>query len=137
MDPTTTLVKSDRTKRQKRGTDMSHQGFCSSQPVGGQTQLLMLDGEFDLLNAPNVERAIDDAVTVGRNLVVDLRGVSYVDSTMMLALIRGLRLAHTRARGFALIRPNPLIWRIFVLTGLHRSLPAFAGLAEALASFDA
>lgn len=116
---------------------MSHQGFCSSQLVGDHTQLLMLDGEFDLANAPTVGQAIDDAVTVGgRDLVIDLRGVSFLDSSVLRTLIQGFELAGARARGLALIRPNPLIWRVFVLSGLYRRLPAFPGLAEALASFE-
>ena len=115
---------------------MSHQGFYSSQLAGGQTQILMLDGEFDLTSAPSFEEAIDDAIEAGRpNLVVDLRGMSFVDSAMLRALIRGFTLVRARGRRFALIRPNPLVWRLFVLTGLSRKLPTFRGVAESVASF--
>ena len=115
---------------------MSHQGFYSSQLSGDQTEILMLDGEFDLANAPHFDKAIDAAIEAGRpNLVVDLRGVSFVDSTMLHALIRGFTLVRSRGRHVALIRPNPLVWRLFVLTGLSRKLPTFRGVAEAMNSF--
>ncbi len=115
---------------------MSHQGFYSSQLAGEQTHILMLDGEFDLTNAPTFEKAIDAVIAAGRpNLVVDLRGVSFVDSTMLRALIRGFTSVRSRGRRFALIKPNPLVWRTFVLTGLSRNLPTFRGVAEAVDSF--
>jgi hypothetical protein len=35
-----------------------------------------------------------------------------------------------------LVRPNPLVWRVFVLTGLSHSFSAFGRLDEALASYE-
>jgi anti-anti-sigma factor len=67
-------------------------------------------------------------------LVVDLRGVSFLDAAMLRALVRGCALLLAHQRRFALIRPRPLIWRTFVLTGLNR-LPSFAGVPEAVESF--
>jgi anti-sigma B factor antagonist len=117
---------------------MSREGFFSSQLADDQTQILMLDGEFDLTTAPKLEQAIDDALDSGRrNLVVDLRGVSFLDGTMLHALVRGWALLLGHDRRFALIRPNPLVWRTFVLTGLSRALPTFGGVAEAVSSFRA
>jgi anti-sigma B factor antagonist len=70
---------------------MSYMGSCSSQPAGDQAEVLMLDGDFDRSNTAQVEQALDDALHAGRpQLVVDLRGVSFLDSTMLRVLIRGL-----------------------------------------------
>ena len=115
---------------------MSHQGYVSSQLADDQTQVLMLDGEFDLVTTPKFEEAIDDAVYSGRrNLVIDLRRVSFLDGTMLQALARGCALLLRLDRRFAVVRPRPLVWRTFVLTGLSRRLPSFSGVAEALESF--
>ena len=116
---------------------MSHQGFVSSQLADDQTQVLMLDGEFDLVTTPAFEQAIDDAVYSGRrNVVVDLSHVSFLDGTMLRALVRGRSLFVGLDRSFALVRPRPLVWRAFVLTGLSRTLPTFKGVAEAVQSFQ-
>jgi anti-sigma B factor antagonist len=114
---------------------MSHQGFVSSQLADDETQILMLDGEFDLMTTPKFEQAIDDAVYSGRrNLVIDLRRVSFLDGAMLRALARGCVLLLRLDRRFAVVRPRPLVWRTFVLTGLSRRLPTFGGVAEAVES---
>jgi anti-anti-sigma factor len=115
---------------------MSHQGSCSSQPAGDLTEVLMLDGAFDRSNAAQVELALGDAIVADKpQLVIDLRGVSFLDSTMLRVLIQGL--GDTTARGgqLALIRPNATVWRVFVLTGLSHSFDSFGRLEEALAGF--
>jgi anti-sigma B factor antagonist len=115
---------------------MSHQGSFSSEPAGDQTEVLVLDGDFDRSNAAQFRRALDDALCAGRlRLIVDLRRVSFLDSTMRGLLVRGFGDAVARGRQLALIRPNPVVWRVFVLTGLSKRFPAFGRPEEALASF--
>jgi anti-anti-sigma factor len=95
----------------------------------------MLDGAFDRSNVAQVELALGDAIDADKpQLVIDLRGVSFLDSTMLRVLIQGL--GDTAARGgqLALIRPNATVWRVFVLTGLSHSFHSFGRLDEALAS---
>jgi anti-sigma B factor antagonist len=97
----------------------------------------VLDGDFDRSNTAQFELALDQALDAGRpQLVVDLRGVSFLNSTLLRALIRGLGQAAARGGELALIRPNATVWRVLVLTGLSNNFPAFARLDEALASFE-
>ena len=115
---------------------MSHQGCCSSQPAGDLAEVLTLDGAFDRSNATQVELALGDAIGADKpQLVIDLRGVSFLDSTMLRVLIRGLGDTVERGAQLALIRPNAMVWRMFVLTGLSHSFHSFGRLDEALASF--
>jgi len=98
--------------------------------------VLTLDGAFDRSNAAQVESALGDAIDADRpRLVIDLRGVSFLDSAMLRVLIQSL--GDTAARGgqLALIRPNATVWRVFVLTGLSHSFNSFGRLDEALAGF--
>ena len=115
---------------------MSHQACCSSQPAGDLAEVITLDGAFDQSNAAQVELALGDAVDADRpQLVVDLRGVSFLDSTMLRVLIQGLGDTVARDARLALIRPNAAVWRVFVLTGLSHSFHSFGRLDEAFASF--
>jgi anti-sigma B factor antagonist len=123
-------------KRQLRGRCMSHQGCCSSQPAGDLAEVLILDGAFDRSNAAQVELALGDALDADkRQLVIDLRGVSFLDSTMLRVFIQGLGDTVARGAQLALIRPNATVWRVFVLTGLSHSFDSFGRLDDALASF--
>jgi anti-sigma B factor antagonist len=116
---------------------MSQQGCFSSQPAGDQAQVLVLDGEFDRSNAAQFEQALHEALLAARpHVIVDLRGVSFLDSTMLSVLVRGIGHGVTAGCQHALVRPNPLVWRLFVLTGLSHSFSAFGQLDEALASYE-
>ena len=96
----------------------------------------MLDGDFDLSNTAQLEQALDNALHAGRpQLIVDLRGVSFLDPTILRVLARGLGSALAGGGQVALIRPHATVWKAFVLTGLSQTLPAFGRLDEALASF--
>jgi anti-anti-sigma factor len=118
------------------GDLMSHQGCCSSQLAGDLAEVLMLDGAFDRSNATEVESALADAIDGDKpRLVIDLRGVSFLDSTMLRVLIQGMGDTAARGAQLALIRPNATVWRVFVLTGLSHTFYSFGRLDEALASF--
>ena len=87
----------------------------------------MLDGAFDRSNAAQVELALGDAVDADRpQLVIDLRGVSFLDSMMIRELIQGLSEMGARGAQLALIRANATVWRVFVLTGLSHSFQSLA-----------
>ena len=96
----------------------------------------MLDGAFDRSNAAQVESALGDAVDADKpRLVIDLRGVSFLDSTMLRVLLQGLGDTVARGAQLALIRPNATVWKVFVRTGVSHSFRSFGRLDEALASF--
>ena len=96
----------------------------------------MLDGAFDRSNAAQVELALGDAIDADKpQLVIDLRGVSFLDSTMLRVLIQGLGDTAARGSQLALIRPNTTVWKVFVRTGVSRSFRSFGRLDEALAGF--
>ena len=96
----------------------------------------MLDGAFDRSNAAQLELGLGEAIDAAKpQLVVDLRGVSFLDSTMLRVLLQALGDTAARGAQLALIRPNATVWRVFVLTGLSQSFHSFGRLDEALASF--
>ena len=110
-----------------------YQGSVSSDVVAGGTEIVALNGELDLSNSADFERRLCEASgPEPTDILVDLRGVSCVDSTTLQVLVRGLTRANERGTGFALIRPNALVWRVFVLTGLSLRFRSYSSLPEAL-----
>jgi anti-sigma B factor antagonist len=110
-------------------------GSVTSDVVAGGTEILALEGEFDLSNSAELERRLCEASDAEpTDIVVDLRGVRFVDSTMLQVLLRSFARAHERGTRFALIRPNALVWRVFVLTGLSMHFLSYSSLHEALSA---
>lgn len=104
--------------------------------IGRDAEILTLDGAFDLSNAPEFEHRMADALDAGRpSVVIDLRGVSFLDSAMLRALVKALGQAEERngPGSLRLVRPNPGVWKLFVITGLSVLFPAFPALRDALA----
>lgn len=99
-------------------------------------EILTLDGAFDMSNASEFQLKVAEVLDAGAPfVVVDLRGVSFIDSKMLQELVDALRAAEDRAGpgSLCLVRPNPVVWKVFVLTGLSALFPAYGDLAEALA----
>lgn len=110
-----------------------YQASVESDVVGGGTSVVALNGDFDMSNSYEFERRLSEAFGPERtDIVVDLRGVRFLDSTMLGALLRGLTRANQEGVGFALIRPNAFVWRVFVLTRLSEHFSNYSSLHEAL-----
>jgi anti-sigma B factor antagonist len=66
-------------------------------------------------------------------LVVDLLGVSFIDSTALGALIGGLRASRQSGTALRLVVSEPRILKIFEITGLDGVFTVAPTLAEAVA----
>ena len=96
-----------------------------------RARLISLTGEFDLNNIPEFQSALDEAFGDGEAaIVVDLREVSFLDSTMLQALARANERARSYERTFVLIRPRPVVWRVFEVSGLDRVMTSFGSREE-------
>jgi anti-sigma B factor antagonist len=89
-----------------------------------KVQTIVLSGEADLAGVPQIEAALKDAsVDEPGLIVIDLRSLTFIDSSGLHALLTGHELC--RAGGHALrIVPGPEnVQRLFELTGLNEALP--------------
>ena len=76
-------------------------------------------GDLDMSTAPILEQALRDALGRGqRSLVVDLRGLNFMDSTGLTMVTRLNNEAGHDGFNLALIEGEPRIMRLFQLTGL-------------------
>ena len=104
-------------------TKLSHQCSVSVEPRVGRLTL-GLHGEFDLSCGETFQQAIagaiDDRVT---ELVVDLRGLSFIDSTGLNALLYLRARAERDGFDFVVLCGEGHVMRVLKLAGLDELLP--------------
>ena len=61
--------------------------FSVDVSVSGDRTVVVAAGELDLATAPRLEQAVRDPATTGGHLVLDLRGLSFMDSSGVRVLI--------------------------------------------------
>lgn len=81
--------------------------------------LIRPSGELDISSVPILEEQMQSALTSGaRQLVVDLRGLDFMDSTGLTLLMRWLRESHNDGFNLALVRGDERVHRLFELTSM-------------------
>ena len=79
-------------------------------------------GEIDLATVPILEAALDDALAREGPVVLDLRDVSFGDSSGLHLVVCADRGAHQSGRRLVIVKGPPQVHRPFVLTGLDARL---------------
>jgi anti-anti-sigma factor len=85
-----------------------------------------LQGELDLVAAPLVERRLCELCCDGLAIVVDLRDVTFMDSSGLRALIFGSQEAARQGCSVEIGRGSAEVMRVFDLSGLTERLPYLA-----------
>ena len=105
-----------------------------AQPTG--VAVARLRGRLDLLSAAEVKQQLTAAVADGHaRLVVDIEGVSFIDSSGLGALIGGLKAARLAGGDLRLARPGEQARVILALTTLDKVLRMYGTVEEALAGY--
>ncbi|MGZ4269163.1 MAG: STAS domain-containing protein [Solirubrobacteraceae bacterium] len=97
-------------------------GFSiSTQQDDAGRLLVAVRGELDLATAPQLEQTLMEAIEEGRDVVLDLRELEFMDSSG----VRVLVVAHSRADGrFGLVPAGPKspVTKILAIAGLEPEL---------------
>ena len=88
-----------------------------AQRAGGHT-LLVLEGEVDPHTTEQLDRAVDDALVGAADLVLELSGVTFIDSAGLRSLIRAQRRVEEADGALVLRHPRPSTRRVLEITGL-------------------
>lgn len=89
--------------------------------MDAQVPVIALTGEVDVYTAPRLKQQMISLLDGGAtNLVVDLTGVEYLDSTALGVLIGGLKRMRERDGDVVLVCPGARIRRVFEITGLDK-----------------
>jgi anti-anti-sigma factor len=104
----------------------------------GTLCLVRVHGEIDLSNAQEVSLAIGIAMgQEAQGLVVDLSGLTYLDSAGVALLLRLAERLRARQRQLHLVVPRGSpVRRVLDFTGLPRVIPLETRLEDALAHGD-
>jgi anti-sigma B factor antagonist len=96
--------------------------------------VIALEGEIDLEQAGAVRRALLDALKKGRNILVDLSKVTYIDSSGIASLVEGLQVARRQRGELGLVAVNQRVRRVLELARLDKVFQIHADLAAATAT---
>jgi len=102
----------------------------------GRTRVVRGSGELDAFAAPDLSSAFD-AIRGERSVVADLTRVSFIDSTALGVIARGVRALHEGGARVQVVLPAGSARRIFEITALDRALPIAASQRAALEALDA
>jgi len=99
--------------------------------------VLAPNGRLDVAGAPMLKDAIGDAVKNGvPRLVIDMEGVSFVDSTGLGSVIAALKLVRSSKGGdLRLAAPNQQVRVVLELTTLDRVFAYYPTVEDALTDF--
>lgn len=96
--------------------------------------VVRLAGEVDLEHCLDVRALLLDAVARGKDLLVDLSEVTYLDSSGIASLIETLQAAAGNGTALKLFSANPQIWRVLELARLDKVFTILPDLDAAMAS---
>ncbi|TDC98711.1 anti-sigma factor antagonist [Nonomuraea deserti] len=100
----------------------------------GDLVVVSLAGEVDVDNVSEVRKCLDEAVAEhGPRLVVDLTGLSFIDTTGLGVLVRVLATLRDRDGTMALVAPPGQVLRRLRRTNLAPLFPIYDTLPQALA----
>jgi anti-sigma B factor antagonist len=91
--------------------------------VAGARTVLVLDGDLDVHSSPLVQQAVARAIDEGASeVVLDLAGIRFVDSSGIGVLIACHKRASTQHGRLVLRSPSPRVARLLAVTALDRVL---------------
>jgi anti-sigma B factor antagonist len=95
--------------------------------------VVVLRGEVDLESSPRARRTLLDSIGRCEHVVVDLSGVTYIDSSGIASLVEALQETRQRGKRFALAAVSVSALRVFELARLDRVFAIYATVEEGLA----
>lgn len=105
----------------------------TSREQGGRT-VVVVGGEIDVYTAPVLRERLNELVSDGHHqLVVDMEGVDFLDSTGLGVLVGGLKKVRQHEGSLHLVCTQEKILKVFRITGLTKVFPIHDTVDAALA----
>ena len=99
--------------------------------------VIAVSGEIDVYTAPKLRERLIGLVEAGSyQLIVDMEGVEFLDSTGLGVLVGGLKRVRAHDGWIDLVCTQGRILRIFRITGLNKVFSIYSTVPEALAAHE-
>jgi anti-sigma B factor antagonist len=96
--------------------------------------VLAVNGEVDVYTAPRLREKLVELVSQGKyQIIVDLEGVDFLDSTGLGVLVGGLKRLRSHDGDLVLVCTQPRILKVFEITGLTKVFAIHDSVAAAAA----
>lgn len=96
--------------------------------------LVTVSGEIDIATAGQLRGRLDGLAGGGQQVIIDFSGVGFIDAAGAGVLARAAARAAARGGSLQLAAAGRQVRRVLALTGLDRSIPLAATVAEARAA---
>ena len=104
-------------------TPTDRDDFICEVAYGADCATVSLSGELDMANVEEVEGPLRDVTRLGfREVVLDLRGLTFLDSSGIALLVRWQRLAHADGFRFGVVLGDGRVRRPLEITGVLGTL---------------
>jgi len=101
--------------------------------TAGDCAVLRMTGEIDVYTAPDLRQQVIHLVDNGtRHIIGDLRGVDFVDSTGLGALVGSLKRLRRHQGSLKLVTSSGRILELFNITGLSRAFVLHRSVLDAI-----
>ena len=91
---------------------------------GSDRYVITVSGEVDLATSPELDTAIITAIESGTaSLAIDLTDVSFMDSSGLGVIVRGLKRCREADKDLDLVITNERVLKVFGITGLDQVIP--------------
>lgn len=94
--------------------------------------VVALKGDVDLRTSPGVRKQLLECMAARRDVLVDLGGVSYIDSSGIASLVEAFQAARKAGTRFALAGVSPSALRVLELARLDRVFTIHASVEDGL-----
>jgi anti-sigma B factor antagonist len=95
------------------------QEFQIEEKVAGELPVIAVSGEIDVATAPQLRECLHRVIAQGdATIVLDLLGVTFLDSTALGVLVGALKRCRELGGELHVVVADPRIMKIFEITGL-------------------
>jgi anti-sigma B factor antagonist len=103
--------------------------------TAGDCAVLQMAGEIDVYTSPELRKQVADLAEDGIiHVIADLRGIDFLDSTGLGALVGGLKRLRVRQGSLMIVTSGGRILKLFQITGLTHAFALHSCVLDAISA---